>query len=108
MQRKLKNRGQDFNSLTVKLAVFPFFLFLFCLTSCAGIFNKPTHWLTIRTNLAADSVKVGGMNIRFKEGEARLKITRDQKPLVISLPEKDSVHTVQIRSRNSANYILGV
>jgi hypothetical protein len=107
VQRNLKIRGQGLNSSTVKLSVFPFFFLALCMASCATVFNNATHRVTIRTNLKADSIAVDSMKISFSYGEAKLHVTRDQKPLTIKIKGKDSLNTVQIKSRNSFNYVTG-
>jgi hypothetical protein len=81
----------------------PALMFLF---SCTSLFNKSSHWVTVRTNRTTKEIVVDNEKHPLENGQAYLQVERGKKPLIIGLKSGDSLQYVSIKSHSSFNYLL--
>src|SRR3982750_1800174 len=81
-------------------------IFLSLHSSCASIFNKSTHRITISIDTPLKSILVNGKQVAIINDVATAKLERNKEPLTIHWQGKDSIRTTVIKSKNSFNYLI--
>jgi hypothetical protein len=84
-----------------------YFAFLVLLSSCASLFNSPTHVVAIRTHPSVEKIVVNKNVYNLHDGEVKVHVQRGNDPLIIGFPGNDSFRRIAIQPRNSFIYLAG-
>jgi len=77
-------------------------------SSCATVFNGPSHKVHFATNIEAEQITVNKRTKRLVDGGTTFEVDRKKEPLLINIKGKDSACQVSIKSRNTPSYLYDV
>jgi hypothetical protein len=76
-------------------------------SSCASVFNSPTHVVAVRTSPLVEKILVNRNVYNVYNGEVKVHVQRAKDPLIIGFTGRDSIRHIYIQPRSSFIYLAG-